>query len=355
MPKRKYGMILVSLSVALVLAMIAGTSLGALGFQPGLVLQALSAPSDPANALVISVRLPRTLVAAMVGASLAVAGAAMQAVFRNPLAEPGITGVSSGAAVVAVLMIVSGLAAANPLMLPIGAFIGALLAVSIVQIVGGRGSSHTILLVGIALNAFLGAIIAAVIANAVNAEDARSAMFWLNGDLTGRTLSDIALVAVPLVVGMIGVMVYTRELNLLVVGEAIAHTSGIRVERTRQIVLFAAALTTAAGVAITGIISFVGLVVPHVVRLVWGSDHRLVLPTSALLGGTGLLLADLAARIIWQPVALQTGTVTALVGAPFLLVLVIRAARDQQSPQGRCRGCRVAQKHACAPVVGGSH
>ena len=132
----------------------------------------------------------------------------MQAVFRNPLAEPGITGVSSGAAVVAVLMIVSGLAAANPLMLPIGAFIGALLAVSIVQIVGGRGSSHTILLVGIALNAFLGAIIAAVIANAVNAEDARSAMFWLNGDLTGRTLSDIALVAVPLVVGMIGVMVY---------------------------------------------------------------------------------------------------------------------------------------------------
>lgn len=329
---RSRVLVLAALGCVLAVAMFIGTSLGPLGFQPGLVWQALREPQDPANALVVAVRLPRTLVAVMVGASLAVAGAAMQAVFRNPLAEPGITGVSSGAAVVAVVMIVFG-GCAHSFLLPFGAFAGALIAVLIVQFIGGRGGTHTILLVGIALNALLGAIIAAVIANAVNAEDARSAMFWLNGDLSGRTLADAALVAVPLAAGLLAVMFYARELNLLAAGEAIAHTSGMQVARTKQIVLFAAALTTAAGVAITGIISFVGLVVPHVVRLIWGSDHRLLLPASALLGATGLLVADLGARLVWQPVALQTGTVTALVGAPFLLFLVMRHTTHQQSPE----------------------
>ncbi|MCQ9370898.1 iron ABC transporter permease [Corynebacterium sp. 35RC1] len=331
------------LGMLLIAVVFLGASLGPLGFQPGQTLSALahtltstanSAAQDPAHALVTAVRLPRTLTAALVGASLAVAGAAMQSVFRNPLAEPGITGVSSGAAVVAVLAITTGLSAVHPLMLPLGAFAGALLAVVVVQAIAARGSSHTILLVGVALNAFLGAVIAAVIANAVDAEDARSAMFWLNGDLTGTTMADIKLVILPLLLGMIVVGLHARELNLLAAGEAIAHTSGMQVGRTKQIVLFAAALTTASGVAITGIIAFVGLVVPHLVRLLWGSDHRLLLPASALLGGVLLVCADVTARLVWQPVALQTGVVTALFGAPFLLFLVIRAAKQQQGGQG---------------------
>ncbi len=192
------------------------------------------------------------------------------------------------------------------------------------KLIGARGDAHTIILVGIALNAFLGAIIAATIANAVNAEDARSAMFWLNGDLTGRTMRDLGFAALPMLAGALYLLFTARDLNLLASGEAIAHTSGLNVTRTRHLILGAAALTTAAGVSITGVIAFIGLVIPHCVRLAWGADHRLLLPASALLGASGLLLADIAARMLWQPVALQTGTVTALVGAPFLLYLVLK-------------------------------
>lgn len=282
------------------------------------------------DALISAVRVPRVLVALVVGAGLGVAGAAMQAVFRNPLAEPGITGVSSGAATVAVILIVTGGASSSSWLLPVGAFAGALLAVLVVQAVGlgaGGNSTASLLLVGIALNAFLGAIISAVVANAVNAEDARSAMFWLNGDLTGLTLDDLRLAILPLVLGVAVILFHARDLNLLALGDATAQTSGMNVRRVKHVVLAAAALATAAGVAVTGVISFVGLVVPHLVRLLWGGDHRLLLPASALLGGIFLLGADTAARLVLQPVALQTGTVTALLGAPFLLVLVLRARR----------------------------
>ncbi|GAB3818952.1 iron ABC transporter permease [Tessaracoccus terricola] len=289
-----------------------------------------SSSAEGVDALVSAVRVPRVLMALVVGAGLGVAGAAMQAVFRNPLAEPGITGVSSGAATVAVILIVTGGASSSSWLLPVGAFAGALLAVLVVQAVGlgaGGNSTASLLLVGIALNAFLGAIISAVVANAVNAEDARSAMFWLNGDLTGRTLDDLRLAILPLVLGVAVILFHARDLNLLALGDATAQTSGMNVRRVKHVVLAAAALATAAGVAVTGVISFVGLVVPHLVRLLWGGDHRILLPASALLGGIFLLGADTAARLVLQPVALQTGTVTALLGAPFLLVLVVRVRR----------------------------
>ena len=296
--------------------------LGALGrLLPG------GSGPEGADLLVTEVRLPRVLTAALVGGSLSIAGAAMQAVFRNPLAEPGITGVSSGAATVAVLCIVTGVA--NSWVLPLGAFVGALVATFVVQAIGFRrgGSPATLLLVGMSMNAFLGAVISAVIANATNAEDARSAMFWLNGDLTGRTMSDVGVAIVPLFVGAAGVLFFARELNMFALGETTAQSSGVEVRRVSQLVLAAAALTTAAGVAITGIIAFVGLVVPHLVRLMFRSDHTFLLPASFFLGGTFLVVADTCARMIFNPVVLQTGTVTALVGAPFLLYLVMRRAR----------------------------
>lgn len=294
-----------------------------------LTSRAEAAGTDP---LIAAVRLPRVLIALLVGAGLGVAGAAMQAVFRNPLAEPGITGVSSGAATVAALMIVSGAAAQLPWLLPVGAFVGALAAVFIVQAVGlgSRGTSTaSLLLVGIALNAFLGAVISASIANAVNAEDARSAMFWLNGDLTGRTMADVRLAVLPLLLGVAVILFHARDLNLLALGDATAQTSGMDVRRVKHVVLAAAALATSAGVAVTGVISFVGLVVPHLIRLIWGSDHRFLLPASALAGAVFLIVADTAARMLFSPVVLQTGTVTALVGAPCLLFLVLRGVRRQ--------------------------
>ena len=287
--------------------------------------------SPATQSLVWSIRLPRVLLAGLVGASLAVAGATMQAVFGNPLAEPGVTGVSSGAAVAAVILIVTGVAAKAPWVLSAGAFIGALLAVIFVQIVAGLngGSGATLLLVGIALNAFLGAVIAATIANAPHSDDAQQAMFWLNGDLTAANWQDIALAVGPITVGTVILMMLIPELNLLLLGEEQAAATGMRTVWIRQLLLALAALVTAAGVAVTGVISFVGLVVPHLIRLAIGPDHRSLLPISMCLGAVFLILADLVARSLFSPVALQTGTVTAFLGAPALLALILRQGGRQ--------------------------
>ncbi|MEX3505664.1 FecCD family ABC transporter permease [Corynebacterium sp. LK2510] len=277
--------------------------------------------------LITQIRLPRILTCALVGGALAVGGAAMQAVFRNPLAEPGITGVGAGAACVAVATIVTGLAATHPVLMSLGAFAGALLATFLVQAVGSRGSNATLLLVGVALNSFLGAVIAAMVANARDSEDARSAMFWLNGDLTGSTFANVALVVGPVLLGSAGVVIHARELNLFALGEATAQSSGVAVKRVSHTVLACAALATAGAVATTGVISFVGLVVPHLIRLVAGADHRFLLPASFLVGASFLIVADTAARMLFNPVILQTGVITALIGAPFLLFLVLRGGR----------------------------
>jgi iron complex transport system permease protein len=199
-----------------------------------------------------------------------------------------------------------------------------------VQLAGlGRrsGSAATLLLVGIALNAFCGAIISAVIANAPDGDAARSAVFWLNGDLSGRTMSDVALAAGPVLLGAAVIVACCRQLDMLDLGEDLARAGGVEVRRVTHLVLAAAALTTAAAVSITGIISFVGLVVPHLVRLLTGPRHTILLPASFLLGGVFLTVADTAARMLFNPVVLQTGTITALIGAPFLLVLVLRRRR----------------------------
>jgi iron complex transport system permease protein len=244
----------------------------------------------------------------------------MQAVFSNPLAEPGITGVGAGAATFAVLAIIMGWTA----IMPVGAFLGALLATFVVQAAGRSVSS--ILLVGVALNSFLGAVIAAMVANAPNAEQARSAMFWLNGDLTGRTMDDVTLVLAPILIGVAGVVVFYRELNMLSLGGDTAQSSGVAVKKVSHAGLAFGALATAGAVATCGVISFVGLVVPHLIRLVAGANHKFLLPASFLVGGTFLTVADTCARMMFDPISLQTGVVTALVGAPFLLFLVMRRA-----------------------------
>lgn len=291
--------------------------LEALGIAP-------SAPSAAAISLVWSIRLPRVLLALVVGAGLGAAGLVMQAVFRNPLADPGVTGVSSGAAVVAVILIVTGLA--TPVTLPLGAFLGALAAVLVVQLVAGLrgGAGGTLLLVGIAMNSLLGAVISAAIANAPRNDDAQAAILWLNGDLTGATWSDVAVAALPGILGVLLLLGTAGELNLFLLGEDQAASTGMRTARTRQILLAICAVVIAAGVCVTGVIGFVGLVVPHLARLLLGPDHRVLLPVSVLVGGVFLVLADVVARNVFDPVTLQTGVVTALVGAPVLLALVCR-------------------------------
>lgn len=330
--------VVLSLLLATVATIVLASALGPIQTPPRAVLQVLAHVAglptglpDPVQFhLIHTVRLPRVLLAALSGATLAVAGAVMQAVFRNPLAEPGITGVSAGAAAAAVVAIISGSAAALPWSLPIAAFLGAMGAVAIAQSVTAlaRGSAAMLLLVGIALNALLGAVISLAITNAPSAEDAQQAIFWLNGDMTAANWDDIRLATLPALAGMVPLLFFARELNLLLLGDDAAATTGVPTAVIRQILLALAALAVAATVAVTGIISFVGLVVPHLVRLTLGPDHRRLLPVSMAVGAIFLVLADLAARLTFEPVVLQTGVVTALVGSPILLALIIKQARQ---------------------------
>lgn len=285
--------------------------------------------SEAAARLVWGIRMPRVVLAMLVGAGLAAAGVVMQAVFRNSLAEPGVTGVSAGAAVAAVLCIVSGIAALLPWILPVAAFAGALVSIVFVQLVAGwrGGSGATLLLVGIALNAFLGAIVSMLIANAASSDDAQQAMFWLNGDLTGSNWSDVGLAVLPIVLGVLVMMFGMSELNLFLLGDEQASATGVNAKVARHLLLVLASVVTAAGVAVTGVISFVGLVVPHLIRIVVGSDHRYLLPISTVVGAIFLVLADTVARNLFDPVVLQTGIVTAFIGAPVLLFLVMKGRR----------------------------
>lgn len=332
----------IALPVILVVAIVAATSIGPVSVPWSHTLAVLLGPLAPhlewagvpqnvpaSQAILLTgVRLPRVLLACLVGAGLSVAGATMQAVFGNPLAEPGITGVSAGGAVGAVLVITTGLAATAGWLLPVAAFIGSILTVIAAQLVAGfdrRGTPATLLLVGIAFNALLGAVISAALANAPDIDNVRRALFWLNGDLTGASWHAVVVAGVGTVVGGAVLVVFARELDLMLLPDDIAASTGMRIVLVRQGLLAVAALVTAAAVSVTGTISFVGLVVPHLVRLVIGPGHRRLLPIAAVTGGVFLILADLGARMLFTPVTLQTGTVTAFIGAPVLLVLVLRA------------------------------
>lgn len=328
------GGVALGVTASVLAVLLVAVGLGPIPTAPVDVLSALGravqgAPASGVEALILSVRLPRIVVAALVGAALAVSGVVMQAVFRNPLAEPGIVGVSSGAAVGAVIAVVVGGAAAAWWALPLSAFVGALAATLAVQAVAGLagGAPTTLVLVGIAFNALLGAVVAALLANAPDASAVQGALFWLNGDLTARTWGDAAVAAAPILVCTVVLCCAGAVLDLFSLSEEQAAATGVPAVAARQALLATAALTTAAAVAVTGAISFVGLVVPHLVRLVVGGPHRRLLPLSAAAGAVFLVAADSAARLLFDPVVLQTGTVTALIGAPVLLLLVVRRRR----------------------------
>jgi iron complex transport system permease protein len=295
-------------------------------------------PVDGVHAqIVVGVRLPRILMAALVGFALAAAGTVMQGFFRNPMADPSIIGVSSGAAVGAVAFIVFPAALSATVTLPlIGAvdlglshgagvslfaFAGALAAAFGVYAIAtrhGRTPVATLLLAGVAVQTFLGAVISYLQLQA--GESLRRVVAWLMGHLSGASWSEVAATAVVVPPLFVLLLVYARDLNVLLLGEEEARGLGVAVERTKRILLGASALITAAGVAFAGIIGFVGLIVPHILRLVVGPDHRVLLPTAALAGGSFLVAADTVARA--GSTELPVGIVTAAVGAPFFVYLL---------------------------------
>ncbi|HEY6080325.1 MAG TPA: iron ABC transporter permease [Polyangiaceae bacterium] len=284
----------------------------------------------------VGIRLPRALMAALTGAGLGAAGAAMQGLFRNPLADPGLMGVTAGASLGAALMIVvvgGQVVAATPgtlqlFLLPLAAFLGALLATFLIWSFAQRTGAvrlTTLLLSGIGVNAMAFAGVGFLTFTASDAQ-LRELTSWNLGSMNGATWGAVSATAPFVLACVIGLPRAARALNALSLGEEDAAYLGIDVERTKRVVLVLVALGTGASVAFTGAIGFIGLVVPHLVRLVIGPDHRSLLPGAALLGAIVLTLADTAGRVLLAPSELPVGIVTAVLGAPFFLWL-LRAAR----------------------------
>lgn len=326
--------LLAGLIVSLLLTIVVGTALGPveipfwhslgvflrwLGFDTGLGFT----PTE--QRIIERLRLPRILLAGLVGGGLALVGAVFQALFRNSLAEPGITGVSSSGSLGAVVVIaagweVSGLWTRSGL-----AFIFATASSFLVYGLAtnrGRVQMGALLLAGVAVSSFCGACISTVLTFTRNNELLRELVFWLLGGFINRSWEHLGMAILPVCLGGAVCFFFTRDLNLLLAGEEEASSLGINVPLVRLILLLATSLITAACVAVSGTIGFVGLIIPHLVRLVSGPDHRWLLPLSCLTGAVFLMVADTVARLLLQPQELPVGVITAFLGAPFFLSLL---------------------------------
>lgn len=280
--------------------------------------------------VITEVRLPRVLVAALVGAALALAGAAMQGLFRNPLVEPGFIGISSGAAFGAVVAIFFHLTTFSAWLLPLSAFLGALLAMFLIVMIWTFSRTRSIamlLLLGIGMNAFFSALTNVLLVSSDTEQELRSAISWLQGGLEARSWEHVGLIILPIVLGSIILIGCSRSLNIMLLGEEQARSSGVHLKWIRNSILLFTALITGAAVAVSGIISFVGLVVPHMLRLLIGPDHQLLLPASMVGGASFLMFTDLLSRVILQPITLQVGVVSAMIGAPLFIFLIYRSGR----------------------------
>ena len=320
-------------SATLILAVIGAFSLSVwLGSVDLTIRETLAAFTGRGDAsirqIVVELRAPRAVLAILVGGGLALAGAVFQALLRNPLAEPYILGISGGAATGAVLALALGLAVSHSWALPIAAFVGALLAITLVLRVAAaaddRVDVRVLLLAGVVVGAFFTACLSFVLSIS-DARTVRSAILWMMGSLAGAdwvTVMTVALYTLPATLVLIGL---ARPLNLMAIGEETAGYLGTNVERVKRVAYVVASLLTAAGVAATGIIGFVGLIVPHGVRLVVGADYRMLLPLSFLAGAVFLTLADVVARTMLSPIEVPIGVITALVGVPLFLLLLRRS------------------------------
>ncbi|MGM0606006.1 MAG: vitamin B12 ABC transporter permease BtuC [Halobacteriota archaeon] len=273
--------------------------------------------------IVVGVRLPRIVLAATVGFALAAAGTVMQGFFRNPMADPSIIGVSSGAAVGAVAFLVIPTAIPLGLGLRGAAFVGAIVtafAVYLLATRGGKTPVATLLLAGIAIQAFLGAVIAFL--QLYSGESLRQVVHWLMGHLGNAHWDDVGITVILVPTLFVLLLAYSKDLNVLLLGETDAKGLGVEVERTKKVLLVLSSVITAAAVAVSGVIGFVGLIVPHMVRLVVGPDHRVLLPTAALAGASFLVITDTIARTALGASDIPVGIVTAALGAPFFLYLL---------------------------------
>jgi len=325
------------LMAILIAVALVSVSIGAARISLGRIAAAVLAHSGDALAardelILLSIRLPRVVMAAMVGALLATAGAYMQGLFRNPLADPGLVGVSAGAGLAAAATIVAGdkllpaASVAAPYLLPVAAFFGALATTALLYRIAtwrGRTSIATMLLAGLALGAFASAGTGLLVFLADDRQ-LRDITFWLLGSLAGATWPKVTAMLPFLLVLLGSIAFVSRGLDLLVLGETEAFHMGIAVERLKRFLIVLIAAAAGAAVSVSGVIGFVGIMVPHLLRLMIGPGHRLLLPASACCGSILLLTADTFARTMAAPAELPIGIVTAVIGAPFFLFLLLQ-------------------------------
>jgi len=321
-------LVAVFIAVAIVSVLIGPARIGIIQGLKGLLYgwhEGYAGLTPSEKTIIFSIRLPRVIFAGLVGASLSAAGVIFQALLRNPLADPFILGVSGGSAVGAIIGIIIGLGS-----VPFGisglAFLGAVITVVLVFLIGKTNKelhSNTLLLAGVIVNAFFSAIIMFLISISTNT-DLHNITFWLMGDLSLATWVKILFVSILLLFGFAIIYSYARPLNLIVTGEETAMQLGVNVERTKIILFLAGSLVTALAVSFSGIIGFVGLIIPHIMRMLLGPDHRLLLPASFLFGASFLVVADTIARTVIPHSELPVGVITAICGAPYFIYLLRR-------------------------------
>jgi iron complex transport system permease protein len=323
--------IIISLMIGAVGPILGARGIGQMSFQDFLDVLFRRGQSDYGG-IIVDVRLPRVLLAGLVGCALAVSGCTMQALFRNPLADPYLLGISSGAAVGASASVLLNLKGIETYVLPLFAFLGGVGAVFAVYLIArgagrGRIKVETLLLSGIAVGSLLGALTSLMMY--ASGLQFRFLFFWLLGGFSGTSWDVVVVASVPIIAGILAISLFSRDLNAFLLGEEPAMHLGIDVETMKKMLICLVALITGISVAFSGIIGFVGLVIPHAVRIVLGPDHRTLLPASCLVGGSFLIWADVVARTALGSggTEIPVGIVTALCGAPFFLYLLVRGRR----------------------------
>lgn len=318
--------------LALTLGACAGTSLliGYIDLTPARLLHGTFVERDPIlTRIVFEIRAPRVLLAILVGASLGIAGAALQGLLRNPLAEPGLLGASSGAALGAVLALYTGFADRFWLALPLAGFTGTALTVVLVYLLAGTKTGTTaLILAGVAISALASALISLVLNFSPNPHAALEIIFWLLGSLGNRSNPEVTLILIPVLLGAVLMLLSGAGLRALSLGEETAYSLGVRVARLKVQILIGCALAVGASVSVAGSIGFIGLIAPHLMRPLVRADPAKLLPASALCGAILLLLADIGVRVLYtQGPELKLGVITALVGAPFFIFLILKTRR----------------------------
>ena len=335
--KRKKTVAFATLAVLLAAMVLIGVSVGAVQVPLWSVLQLAgralglrwAAPNATDATIITLLRLPRVLAAVLVGSSLAVCGVVMQGLFRNPMASPEILGVSAGGSLGAVIAITTGIAGLSIFTLPLFTIAGALVSTFLIYVLSStRGTTSLLFLViaGMAISALLNGVTSGLLLFARQYEVSQY-IFWTMGGLEGRTWQHVWFSAPFLVPGILLVALFSRELNLFSLGEEGAFSLGVEVERVKRLLLALCAVITGIAISISGPIGFIGLLIPHLLRLLVGPDHRTLIPAAALGGALFLVTCDLVGRSVVPPLEIRAGIITAVIGSPYLLSLIIRTQR----------------------------